>query len=204
LTKRNKKLDSGVFHLIAPIYSWFYNSQKRNYGEIIDVLQKNINISQYKKIVDIGCGTGAMCSVLNKRGFNVTGVEPVKRMLDIGKRKQENSGINFVQASALEKTPFSDKSFDVSIASYVTHGLKEHERKLIYNEMNRLTKKLVIIYDYNETRAFFTDIIEWLEGGDYFNFIKNVKKEMNENFSSVNIININSHASLYVCVPKKT
>jgi len=202
LKKRNKKLDSGVFHLIAPVYSWFYNSQKRNYNEIIDILEENINLSQYKSIVDVGCGTGAMCSVLNKRGFNVTGIEPVKRMLNIGKRKQENENINFVQASALEKTHFDAKSFDVSIASYVLHGLKEHERNLIYKEMNRLTKKLVIIYDYNETRAFLTDIIEWLEGGDYFNFIKRVKKEMNDNFSSVNIININSHASLYVCIPK--
>ncbi len=203
MAKTNKKLDRGIFHVIAPIYGLFYNSQKKKYSDVVNLLQTNINLSQYKSIIDIGCGTGAMCSVLNQKGLKVTGVEPVNKMIKVGMEKKENSNINFVQASALEKTPFKDKNFDVSFTSYVLHGLKEHERQLIYNEINRLTKHVVIIYDYNENRAILTDIIEWLEKGDYFNFIKSVKNEMNDNFSTVNIININSHVSLYICTPKK-
>lgn len=203
MAKKNKKLDRGIFHVIAPIYSLFYNSQKKKYNDVVNILQTNINLSQYKSIIDIGCGTGAMCSLLNQKGYKVTGIEPVKKMLNVGIKKKENSNINFVQASALEKTPFKDKSFDVSFTSYVLHGLKDYERQLIYNEMNRLIKNVVIIYDYNENRAILTDIIEWLERGDYFNFIKNVKNEMNDNFSTVNIIKINSHVSLYICTPKQ-
>ena len=72
----------------------------------------------------------------------------------------------------------------------------------MFIEMNRLTKNYVIIHDYNDQRAFFTNIIEWFEGGDYFNFIKTVQSELSEHFESVRIINVKKQAAWYICVPK--
>ena len=69
------------------------------------------------------------------------------------------SDMMFVRASILERTPFMDKSFDVSISSYVAHGLKLADRKLMYSEMNRITKNIIIIYDYNQTRSIWIDLI---------------------------------------------
>jgi len=92
-----------------------------------------------------------------------------------------------------------DKSFDISISSYVAHGLKADERKTMYDEMSRITKDLVIFYDYNEKRAALTDIVEWLEGGDYFNFIKVVQTEMKEYFGDVRVIDVTKRGALYVC-----
>ena len=97
--------------------------------------------------------------------------------------------------------PFEDKSFDVAIASYVAHGLKEPERRLLYAEMKRLSKHLVVIYDYNGNRSALTDIVEWLEGGDYFNFIKKVKGELGEVFGEVRTIDVDVRATWYVCAP---
>ncbi|MGH4138745.1 class I SAM-dependent methyltransferase [Clostridium sp.] len=199
LNKKNKS--NFIFNLIAPIYGLFYNYQKKDYKAVIDGVQDDLDFATYKNIIDIGCGTGALCSVLNKRGILVTGVDPVQRMVSIAAKKQENKSIEFIQASVLERIPFEDKSFDVSIASYVAHGLKKHERETMYIEMSRITKHLVIIYDYNEKRAFFTNIIEWMEGGDYFNFIRNAKSEMKEHFSEVRIINVGLRANLYICKP---
>jgi hypothetical protein len=71
----------------------------------------------------------------------------------------------------------------------------------MYLEMNRLTKSYVIIHDYNSKRGFFTDIIEWLEGGDYFNFIENVQNELNKNFKTVKVINVKKQAAWYICEP---
>ena len=146
-----------------------------------------------------GCGTGALCSALSQRGFLVTGVDPALRMLNVGGRKQENSTINFVQANALERLPFADKSFDVSIASYVAHGLKDYERKILYAEMNRITKHLIIIHDYNENRSALVDFVERLERGDYFNFIKVASSEVKEHFSGVRV---SPRAAWYIGVPQ--
>ncbi len=190
-----------LFNFISPVYGLFYKSQKKHYGINISKMRSVLDLSKFDNIIDVGCGTGALCSVLNLEGLKVTGVDPAKKMLKIGAKKLENKDINFVQACTCEKLPFEDKSFDISIASYVAHGLTPDERKLLYNEMNRLTKKHIIFYDYNENRAFFTDIIEYLEGGDYFNFIKKVKIELTENFKSFQMIDVDSHASWYICEP---
>lgn len=194
-----RKMD--VFNLIAPVYGLFYNYQKKNYTANIDILQKEIDLSKYKNIIDVGCGTGALCSVLKQKGLLVTGVDSSQRMLKIGAKKPENTGVEFVRADTLGRLPFEGKSFDVSVASYVAHGLKRHERKIMYAEMSRITKHVVIIYDYNEKRSVMTNIVEWIEGGDYFNFIKKAKTEMKKSFRDVHVINAGVRGAWYICLP---
>lgn len=198
---KKKKNDNFLFNFIAPIYGLFYNSQKKNYKITIDNMHKELNLKEYENIIDVGCGTGAFSSVLNKEGLRVTGIEPAMRMLRIGMKKAENQEINFVQCGTCSKLPFEDKSYDLSIASYVAHGLKPKERKQLFLEMGRLTKHYVIIHDYNNKRGFFTNIIEWLERGDYFNFIKVVQTELNEHFKTVKVINVKKQAAWYICEP---
>jgi ubiquinone/menaquinone biosynthesis C-methylase UbiE len=202
INQKNKNLKGNfLFNFIAPIYGLFYNSQKDNYKKTIDLMKDKFDLSKYKTIIDIGCGTGALCSVLNKEGFEVTGIEPAYRMLKIASKKLKNKDVNFVKCDTCSKLPFEDKSYDLSIASYVAHGLKQKERKQLFLEMNRLTKNYIIIHDYNNQRGFFTNIIEWLERGDYFNFIKTVQIELNEIFESVEIINVKRQAAWYICKP---
>ncbi len=198
---KKKKDDNFLFNFIAPIYGLFYNSQKKNYKITMDNMYKELNLKEYKNIIDVGCGTGALCSVLNQEGLQVTGIEPAMRMLKIGMKKAENKEVNFVQCGTCSKLPFEDKSYDLSIASYVAHGLKPEERKQLFLEMGRLTKHYVIIHDYNNKRGFFTNIIEWLERGDYFNFIKVVQTELNEHFKTVKVINVKKQAAWYICEP---
>jgi len=196
------KKENKVFNLIAPIYGLFYHRQKKHYNKILDNLNKEHDITIYKTVIDIGCGTGALCSVLNQENFDVTGVDTAQKMLNIAMNKDENRSIKFLNVSATERLPFQDKSFDISFASFVVHGLKEEDRMRVYAEMNRITKHQVIIYDYNDKKALVTNILEWLEKGDYFNFIKVVKLEMANNFSEFDIISSNSQFSWYLCIPK--
>lgn len=196
-----KKKENFLFNFIAPFYGLFYNFQKKNYKTTINNVRKEINLSDYKNIIDVGCGTGALCSVLNEEGLQVTGIDPALRMLNIGLKKTENKDINFIECSTCSKLPFSDKSFDISIASFVAHGLHPEERKQLYLEMGRLSKHYVIIYDYNNRKAIITSIIEWFERGDYFNFINVVQTELDEHFKTVKVIKITKQTSWYICVP---
>lgn len=201
-----EKKSSVLFNFIAPIYGLFYNYQKSRYTGIIEGVKGEMNISSFDTIIDVGCGTGALCAVLKDKGMGVTGIDPAIKMLNIAMSKPENKEIEFLQANALEGLPFKDKSFDVAISSYVAHGLEEEEKKRMYAEMSRITKKYVIIHDYNNERSFQTSIIEWLEGGDYFHFIKNAESEMKEClsemktcFAEVRIIKVGVRANWYIC-----
>jgi ubiquinone/menaquinone biosynthesis C-methylase UbiE len=198
-----KKRENFLFNFIAPVYGLFFNSQKKHYLKSIEILEKHINIDKCSSIIDIGCGTGALCAALYKEGMVVTGIDPAIKMLNIAKRKNRSSNINFIECSTCEKLPFENDSFDISVASYVAHGIQYEERKVLYTEMSRLSKHYVIFYDYNETRAFLTDVVEWLEGGDYFNFIKTVKVELKDFFESIEEIKLDKRASWYICKPHK-
>lgn len=197
-----------LFNSISRIYGLFYKLQKKRFTEVIESINKILDLTSYEKIIDVGCGTGALCSVLNSKGLKVTGIDPAEKMLNIAKKKPENKNINFLHFNILETLPFKNKSFDVAIASYVAHGMEKNERKKMYTEMSRVTKSKVIIHDYNTKRSLFITIIEWLEKGDYFRFIKNAESEMkdcitemNECFSKVEVINVGVNAAWYICTP---
>jgi len=203
-----KETSSLLFNSIAPVYGLFYNVQKKRFTEVIEGVENELDLSSFKTIIDIGCGTGALCSVLNGKGLSVTGIDPANKMLEIARNKQKNKEINFIQADVLEGLPFEDNSFDIAIASYVAHGLKTEERKRMYVEMSRVTEEWVVIYDYNDKRSLLITIIEWLEGGDYFHFIRNAEPEMRDCvsemkscFSEVKVINVDTRAAWYICKP---
>ena len=197
-----------LFNVIAPFYGLFYKTQKKHYAKIIEDMSNKLDLTAFNTALDVGCGTGALCSVLNEMGLKVTGIDPAEKMLNIARNKPENKAIRFIKANAIEGLPFDRKTFDISLASYVAHGLQPHERKQMYAEMSRVTGSKVIIYDYNEKRSLLITIAEWLEGGDYFHFIRNAKAEMencecelSQCFSDVEVINVSPQAAWYICTP---
>lgn len=197
-----------LFNTIAPVYGLFYAMQKNRYSAVVGRASGALDLCAFETILDVGCGTGALCAVLAEKGLAVTGIDPAEKMLSVAKSHRESRKIEYVHGSALERLPFEDKSFDISIASYVAHGMAEADRKRLYAEMSRVTRSKVVIYDYNQTRALLTSIIEWLERGDYFRFIKNTTSEMQNCvfemkacFSDVHAIDVDTRASWYICTP---
>jgi ubiquinone/menaquinone biosynthesis C-methylase UbiE len=188
----------------------FFDFQKKHFGEVLSRARLSVDLSRFESVLDVGCGTGALCSVLHSAGLSVTGVEPAVKMLNIARQKLADQGISLLGANVLESLPFDDNSFDISIASYVAHGMQKEERRKLYAEMSRVARSLVIIYDYNQKRNLLTSFVEWLERGDYFQFIKHAETEMrgcvsdlNECFSEVKVIDVSERASWFVCKPNK-
>ncbi|MFA7125916.1 MAG: class I SAM-dependent methyltransferase [Sphaerochaetaceae bacterium] len=188
-----------VFNSIARIYGWFHRYQMRRFTQILETHADRIRLSSMRTVCDVGCGTGALCAVLAARGLEVTGVDPAIRMLEVAKRKVKNTHVSFVLGDAVEGLPFADASFDVVFTSHVAHGMNKEKRHSFYLELMRIASQAVIIHDYNEERAITTTIIEWLEKGDYFGFIKNPQKEMEEVFPIIVPIKVGRQACWYIC-----
>jgi len=197
-----------LFNRISYFYGLFYERQKRHFFRVIQQVGPKISLEQYKTVLDVGCGTGALCAALAQSGFLVTGIDPAEKMLAVGRNKKENAKVSFLVGDATQRLPFLDHAFDVSIASYVAHGMQAEQRKKMYREMNRVTRYKVIIYDYNRNRSFWTNVVEWIEGGDYFHFIKHAQTELEDCktqlehcFAQVEMIEVNTRAAWYVCTP---
>lgn len=217
----NEKKSRGLFNRIAPVYGLFFSFQVETFRKILEQVSGEVNVTRWKSVIDVGCGTGALCSVLADKGMVVTGVEPAAKMLEIARRKtaeheagengvhESEQKLTLIEGDALEGLPFPDKSFDVAIASYVAHGLQPEDRHKLYSEMSRVARELVIVHDYNKERSLLTSIAEWMEGGDYFRFIQQAEQEMKDCasemrncFSEVRVIRVGPRASWYLCKPK--
>jgi ubiquinone/menaquinone biosynthesis C-methylase UbiE len=196
---KTKKNHPYLFQIIAPIYGWFYNYQKRNYKKEINIMKNASILENCKTILDVGCGTGALSSAFTEFGYSVTGIDPVLGMLKIAKRKAKQQNIIYNLGNILDGLDIEDNKFDVSVASYVAHGLKKQDRMVMYKEMKRVSKEKVLFFEYNQNRNLLITIVEYLEGGDYFNFIKEVNSELEQIFNSVKVLARNGHGSLYIC-----
>ena len=194
LAAREKKL----FNSIAPYYGLFFNLQVRYYHRILASVRNKFDIAKFESIIDLGCGTGALCYVLNQQGLRVTGADAAAKMLAIAGKKLAQTGVELREVNVLETIPFPDKSFDIVISSYAVHGMKQGERLKMYAEMSRLAKKYVIIHDYNDRRSLIINFIERLEGGDYFNFINQARQEMEDVFGNLMVFDVSPRAAWYV------
>jgi SAM-dependent methyltransferase len=201
-----KRNGSWLFNLIAPVYGWFYNAQKKRYRSIIAAVKEELDLTEFQTIVDVGCGTGALCSALAELDLDVTGIDSASKMLRIARRKNKDTDIQFIEGNIFEDHPLPNKGFDVAIASYVAHGMGLEERHALYRAMRDLAKEYVIFHDYNRQRAPVTSMVEWMEGGDYFYFIENAEQEMKNCmedlktcFEEVRVVNVDIRANWYIC-----
>ena len=190
-----------LFNKIAPVYALFFKLQQRNFRRTIDTARPQLDVRQYETALDVGCGTGALCSVLAEQGLAVTGMDPAARMLAAARKRSENRNVSFVRADARSPFPFDDDRFDLVFASYVAHGLFAPERLRMYSEMRRVAREKVIIHDYNDVRHPLTTIVERMEGGDYERFIVVAEDELRTVFSDVTVIQVSARGAWYVCTP---
>lgn len=190
-----------LFNRIAPIYNWFFRYQVKNYRATLREFLPNLNLPQGGKVLDLGCGTGAFLYALAELGFATTGVDLAPAMIRQARKSTVRFKIEFIRADVTRGLPFPDKSFDLVYASYVAHGVSEALRRRIYAEAARLSRGLVLFQDYYPGRNLVTDLVEWAEGGDYFNFIRQGEQEMKEDFAQVDTIRIGPHTAWYICTP---
>lgn len=73
-----------------------------------------------KRVLDVGCGEGALAVSLQRRGAVVTAADPSASMLTSARTRAEEAGcpLDLVQAQG-EQLPFADSSFDLVIAKTV-------------------------------------------------------------------------------------
>lgn len=198
-----------IFDLIAPVYSWFFSHQVRTYRRII-ANHPAFLASRTSRIMDIGCGTGALAFVLAEHGHQVTGLDGSARMIALARRLNRGNQARFLVGNALElmspqvggpdiSADGQPEQYEIVVASYVLHGLQEKQRLELYKTMKRLASERVIIMDYNQRRGLLTSLVEWLEHGDYFNFIKAISSEMQQNFPSFQIIQTGKRSAWYIC-----
>ena len=186
-----------LFDRISIPYAWFFAGQTRSYATCFERGRFALPDPAGKLALDIGCGTGAFTNALRADGWQVQGVDVANGMVAQARRR----GVPCAVANVLEGLSYADHSFDLVSAAYVAHGLKAEARLALFHEAKRLSRGVVLFHDYTADRRLLTSIIEYAEGGDYFNFIQTVQDELRSVFKELNVVRVGPYAAWYVCTP---
>jgi ubiquinone/menaquinone biosynthesis C-methylase UbiE len=122
------------FEVAAGAYDAFMG---RYSSQLSPQLADLAGIEPGQRVLDVGCGPGALTKVLVERvGVeNVAAVDPSEQF--VAAARERNPGVGVQYASA-EDLPFEDDTFDAAVAQLVVHFMSDPVRGL--EEMARVTR----------------------------------------------------------------
>jgi SAM-dependent methyltransferase len=93
------------------------------------------NVRQGQRVVDVGCGPGALTAELVRRGAAVSAVDPSPQFVAAARERNPSAD---VREAGAEELPFADDEFDAALAQLVVHFMADPDRGL--REMARVTR----------------------------------------------------------------
>ncbi len=119
----------------------FVNSRRRSQGNIrlVDRLVAFIDLTDINKVLEIGCGAGAIAAHLsNKYQMDVIGTDLDPEMIAMARKYHETrENLSFAEADAT-KLPFVNDEFDLVISVKVLHHIGDWRGAL--TEIGRVLK----------------------------------------------------------------
>jgi SAM-dependent methyltransferase len=195
-----------VFDRIAWIYGLFFHFQRLAFRRSFGALSCRLGLQRGARVLDVGCGTGALASVLAQQGYEVRALDASARMVAVAGRLLARAGrgaVRLSRADALEGLPFPDRHFDLVLATHVVHGLGPRQRGRFYRELRRVARGPVLFYDYSPIRdrgpGLVMRALEALERSDYRRFRRSGVSELREAFPEVGVFGGLKGSAWYLC-----
>lgn len=150
-----------------------------------DVLNTVYNVIKKNKgsVLDIGFGTGVLTHKLYEEGYQVTGIDFSKRMIEIALEKMPEATLLQHDFSKGLPKELSRQRFDWIIGTYAIHHLDDQQKIVFVNElMNYVSEDGMIVFgdvafsnesELNKTREEFSEI--W-DADEYYLVAENLVK----------------------------
>jgi ubiquinone/menaquinone biosynthesis C-methylase UbiE len=136
-------------------------------GELGDLYDRlTAHIEKGDRVLDIGCGTGALTIRAAKRGAIVKAIDVNPGMLDIARSKAEDSrlgqNIEFVEMGAAEMGSEPDRTYDAVMSGLCLSEITKEELNFAIKEVPRILKPqgLFLVVDEVRPRSFFRRFIQ--------------------------------------------
>jgi demethylmenaquinone methyltransferase/2-methoxy-6-polyprenyl-1,4-benzoquinol methylase len=126
------------------------------------------DIQKGQKVLDIGCGTGALTLKAAQRGAQAKGIDINAQMLEVAKEKAEQSGLElmteFQEKGVSELDKVEQASYDAVTSGLCFSELSEDEIRYALRQIKRILKKdgLLLIADEVRPQHILRKIICWV------------------------------------------
>lgn len=102
-------------------------------------------VEEGERVLDIGCGTGALAIMMAERGAKVVGFDVSRGMLEVARETVASKGLkdrlDLKELGVTEMDNFEDESFDKAAATLVFSELSRDEQEFALREARRVLKE---------------------------------------------------------------
>ena len=163
--------------MILMYRAFSYNGKRQMSRQIIEGVASYVNVPDGGKILDVGCGSGALAIACAKRNPNaeIIGIDRwgkeyasfSRQLCERNARAEKVNNTKFQHGDAV-KLDFDDETFDAVTSNYVYHNIPSRDRQTILLETLRVLKKGGIFALH--------DIFSKSKYGDMQAFVKKLKE----------------------------
>jgi len=140
-----------------------------SFGKIDEIYDDIISYVRHgQRVLDIGCGTGALALRAARKGAKVKGIDVNVQMLKIARRKaleeMLTENVEFQEMSIIELEKEVPESYDVVISGFLLSELTEEERTYTLRRIWNILRPggLLLIVDIAMPKDPLRKAISWL------------------------------------------
>lgn len=146
--------------LLTPLYDLgcgLMGLGRRFRSAVID----RMGIMGNEKVLDAGCGTGALLVALKERhpSLSAEGLDPDEKALEIAEKKSERKGLEIKwRQGFMEEMPFDECSFDIVVSTLAFHHVHPEKKLQALMECRRVlrpTGRMVLVDISPDETGFF-------------------------------------------------
>ncbi|CAM3958380.1 class I SAM-dependent methyltransferase [Mesobacillus zeae] len=181
----NNRWNKIIYKCWSPLYDRIFNT-----GQFLKARQKMFKEIEFKKgskILFVGVGTGADLSFFLNKGYEITGIDISRDMLEIAKAKYDDKDISLIEMDA-QNMKFESESFDYIFGDLILSVVPDPT--LTMKEMVRVLKRGGNVYildkfipknkEIRTGQKLLRPMIKWLGtdiGLDFYQIQHYVKEE---------------------------
>ncbi len=170
----------------SPLYEKLYaNRDEKEAKQLIDLLEKTLNLSGCSEILDLGCGRGRHAISLAERGYKVTAIDLSKEAIKTAREKarKKELEINFQVRDMRHPLPYK---FDAIVNLFTTFGYfkdDEENAHVLDSVEEMLDFGSIFVLDYMNSNK----VKESFESADH-GYFRNIEFRVNRYIRNGSII----------------
>lgn len=114
----------------SPLYEKLYaNRDEKEAAKLVEMLEQTLPLDECSNILDLGCGRGRHAINLNKKGYNVTGIDLSKQAIATARCKAEEMGLDDIRFEVRDMRNPLPQKFDAIVNLFTTFGYFESDEE---------------------------------------------------------------------------
>lgn len=152
----------------SPLYELLYAYRNENEARrLADLIEREIPVGVYQKVVDVGCGRGRHSITLAERGYDVTGFDLSPTAIEKARRIAKERDLSSVRFIVQDMRKPLDDTFDAAFNLFTTFGyfLEDSENERVLKSVNSMLKpKGLFLIDYLNATKVENELVPESEG----------------------------------------